>query len=72
MTPLLLANCHVIPCDGRPPIQNGAVLIEGTTIRAVDRRDALDPLLRDLGEVRTLDLGGRWPTRAICFPKTIS
>ena len=60
MTPLLLANCHVIPCDGRPRIQNGAVLIEGTSIRAVDRRDALDPLLRDLGEVRTLDLDGRW------------
>src|SRR5436190_1254872 len=60
MTPLLLANCNVIPCDGRPPIQDGAVLIEDATIRAVDRRVALEPLLRDLGEVRTLDLGGRW------------
>jgi dihydroorotase-like cyclic amidohydrolase len=60
MTPLLLTNCHVIPCDGRPTSPTGAVLIEGTSIRAVDRRDALEPLLRDLGEVRTLDLGGRW------------
>src|SRR5215207_3796283 len=60
MTPLLLDNCNVIPCDGRPPIEHGAVLIVGNAIRAVDRRDALDPLLRDLGEVRTLDLGGRW------------
>jgi imidazolonepropionase-like amidohydrolase len=60
VTPLLLTNCHVIPCDGRAPIQDGAVLIEGGAIRAVDRRDALDPLLRDLGEVRTLDLGARW------------
>ena len=59
-TPLLLTNCNVIPCDGRLPIPGGGVLIEGNTIRAVDRRDALEPLLRDLGEVRTLDLGGRW------------
>jgi imidazolonepropionase-like amidohydrolase len=58
--PLLLTNCHVIPCDGRPAIQGGAVLIEGAAIRAVDRRDALEPLLRDLGEVERLDLGGRW------------
>lgn len=60
VTPLLLTNCNVIPCDGRPAIQQGAVLIEGNAIRAVDRRDALEPLLRDLGEIRTLDLGGRW------------
>jgi imidazolonepropionase-like amidohydrolase len=60
MTPLLLTNCHVIPCDGRPEIEQAGVLIEGSTIRAVDRRDALDPQLRDLGEVRQLDLGGRW------------
>ena len=33
MAATLLTNCHVIPCDGRPPIQDGAVLIEGTTIR---------------------------------------
>src|SRR5437763_10794395 len=58
--PLLLTNCQIIPCDGRPPILDGAVLIEGNSIRAVDRRDALGPLLRDLGSVRTLDLGGRW------------
>jgi imidazolonepropionase-like amidohydrolase len=60
VTPLLLTNCHVIPCDGTPAIHDAGVLIEGTVIRTVDRLDALDPLLRDLGEVRTLDLGGRW------------
>ncbi len=59
-TPLLLTNCSVIPCDGRAPITDGAVLLEGRTIRAVDQRDALEPLLRDLGTVETLDLGGRW------------
>ena len=58
--PLLLTDCHVIACDGRPPIWQAGVLIEGTMIRAVDQRDALEPLLRDLGEVRTLELGGRW------------
>jgi imidazolonepropionase-like amidohydrolase len=60
MTPLLLTNCHVIPCDGQPSIRQAGVLIEGNVIRAVDRRDALAPLLRDLGNVRELDLGGRW------------
>ena len=60
VTPILLTNCTVIPCDGRPPIERAGVLVEGDRIRAVDRRDALDPLLRDLGVVRTLDLGGRW------------
>ena len=60
MARTLLTNCHVIPCDGRPPVADAAVLIEGDTVQAVDRRDALDPLLRDLGDVRTLDLGGRW------------
>ncbi len=57
---ILLANCHVILCDGRPAIENAAVLVEGDTIRAADRRDALEPLLRDLGQVPELDLGGRW------------
>jgi imidazolonepropionase-like amidohydrolase len=56
----LLTNCHVIPCDGQPIIEDAGVLVEGNTIRAIDRREALAPLLRDLGQVQTHDLGGRW------------
>lgn len=60
MSATLLTNCQIIPCDGRPAIEQGGVVIEGATIRAVDRLDALQPLLRDLGTVTTVDLGGRW------------
>lgn len=53
----LLTNCHVIPCDGRPPIEDAAVLVQGDTIAAVGRRTEL--AARAAGAT-SLDLGGRW------------
>lgn len=58
---LLLTNCTVLACDGSAPIANAAILLDGSRIAAVDRADALAPVVRDAGaalEVR--DMGGRW------------
>jgi hypothetical protein len=42
-----LTNCSVIPCDGRPAIEDAEILIDGNRIEAVDRRSTLAPLVRD-------------------------
>jgi imidazolonepropionase-like amidohydrolase len=57
----LLTNCSVVPCDGRPAIEDAQILVEGNRIEAVDRRNALAPLVRDAGaDLRVHDLHGRW------------
>jgi imidazolonepropionase-like amidohydrolase len=57
---LAFTNCSVIPCDGSPSIEDAAVLVDGNRIQAVDRRSALEPLLREDGSNTVHDLGGRW------------
>ena len=43
----LLTNCSVVPCDGRPAIEDAEILVDANWIEAVDRRSALTPLVRD-------------------------
>jgi imidazolonepropionase-like amidohydrolase len=56
----MLINSHLIPCDGKEAIKNGAVLINGNKIEAVGRRDELEPLERALKPDQLRDMGGRW------------
>ena len=57
----MLVNCHVLPCDRRThEIPDGAILIEGNTVKAVGRRADLAPFERDLPPAQVRDLGGRW------------
>jgi imidazolonepropionase-like amidohydrolase len=56
----LLTNCTVIPCDGRPPIPDAAVLLDDAHIQAVDRRAALAPLIDQATDLQVRDLAGRW------------
>jgi imidazolonepropionase-like amidohydrolase len=54
-------NCSVIPCDGSPAIEDATVIVEGNRIQSLDRRAALEPLLRERGaSIEVRDLGGRW------------
>ena len=57
----LLTNCSVVPCDGRPAIEDAAILIDDERIEAVDRQSTLAPLIREAGaDLNVHDLGGRW------------
>src|SRR5438874_7162509 len=57
----LLTNCSVVPCDGRPAIEDAAILIDGQRIEAVDQRLTLAPLVRTAGAaLQVHDLAGRW------------
>jgi imidazolonepropionase-like amidohydrolase len=58
---LAFTNCSIIPCDGSPAVEDGVVIVEGNRIQEMDRRAALEPLLRDhAASMVTHDLGGRW------------
>ncbi|MBV9578588.1 MAG: amidohydrolase family protein [Chloroflexi bacterium] len=58
---LAFTNCSVLPCDGAPSIPDAVILVDDDRIQAVDRREALEPVLRERGASLTVhDLGGRW------------
>jgi len=56
----LLVNCNVISCDGKPAIQDAAILINDNLIEAVGSRNELAPLERDLHQSQLRDMSGRW------------
>ena len=57
----LLTNCTVVPCDGRPPIEDAQIIVDGNRIEAIDRRTALSPLVDEAGaELHVRDMRGRW------------
>src|SRR5262249_15427028 len=52
--------CSIIACDGSPPVDDAAVLIEDGRIAAVDKEHSLEPLIRERTDLEVLDLAGRW------------